>query len=237
MNPIRIFIGTEPKQWLPTEVLRWSIQRRTSAPVDFQELKHIPLNLKGEMYTGFSFYRFSIPEICAYKGRAIYLDADIVVLDDIQNLIDYDMKEHAALARPVKQETEGGRYTSVMLLDNEKLKHWKISDWVEKINKNPNLYNDTLWASPQGLNAADFGDLPPFWNDLDHYDENTKIIHYTNVPMQPWKRAGHPYGNVFLKELKSAIDEDEIPTDAIEREIRQGHLYPELLQDLEKISN
>ena len=236
MDPIRIFIGTEPKQWLPTEVLRWSVLRRTSSPIEFQELKHIPLHLKGEMYTGFSFYRFSIPENCAFKGRAIYLDADIIVLDDIQNLLKLNMENHGALAKPVKAGTEGGRYTSVMLLDNEKLKHWKIQEWVEKINKNPALYNDTLWASPKGLNATDFGDLPAYWNDLDHYDDKTKIIHYTNVPMQPWKRAGHPFSSVFLKELKSAIEEDEIPTDAIQREIRQGHLYPELLEDLEKIS-
>lgn len=236
MEPIRVFIGTEPKQWLPTEVLRWSIQSRTSAPVEFQELKYIPLNLKGEMYTGFSFYRFSIPEACSYKGRAIYLDADIVVLDDIQKLLELNMDNFGALARPVKKEIEGGRYTSVMLLDNERLKHWKISDWVEKINKNHSLYNDTLWVAPNGLNARDFGDLPPYWNDLDHFDEQTKIIHYTNVPMQPWKKPGHPFAGVFLKELKAAMNEDEIPRDAIEREIRQGHLYPELLADIDKLS-
>lgn len=235
MSTIRIFIGTEPKQWLPTEVLRWSIQSRTNAPVEFQELKHIPLYLKSEMYTGFSFYRFSIPETCSYQGRAIYLDADIVVLDDIQKLFSMDMGEHGALARPIKPGTKEGRYTSVMLLDNEKLTHWKIKNWVDQINLNPSLYNDTLWVSPKGLNFNDFGDLPSYWNDLDHYDQQTKILHYTHVPIQPWKKADHPFGHIFFKELKAAIEEEEIPIDAIEREIRQGHLYPDLLKDLEKL--
>ncbi|KAF3362331.1 Uncharacterized protein PHSC3_001160 [Chlamydiales bacterium STE3] len=236
MDPIRVFIGTEPKQWLPTEVLRWSIQRRTSQAVEFQELKHLPLNLKGEMYTGFSFYRFAIPETCQYKGRAIYLDADIVVLADIHELIQLEMEGQGALARPLKPGTNSGRYTSVMLLDNEKLRHWDMKVWVEKINQNQALYNDTLWVAPNGLNSQDFGDLPAYWNHLDQYDQTTKMIHYTNVPMQPWKKAGHPFAAIFLKELRSAVDEDEIPVDAIEREIRQGHIYPEILQDLDKLS-
>ncbi|MGK5594218.1 MAG: glycosyltransferase [Parachlamydiaceae bacterium] len=236
MDTIRVFIGTEPKQWLPTEVLRWSIQSRTSKIVDFQELKHLELNLKGEMYTGFSFYRFAIPEQCQYQGRAIYLDADIVVLTDINDLFTHEMDEYGALARPLTPGSNSGRYTSVMLLDNTKLKHWKIREWVDKINQNRELYNDTLWVTPNGLNSQDFGDLEPFWNHLDQHDASTKIIHYTNVPMQPWKRTGHPFASVFLKELKAAIDEDEIPVDAIEREIRQGHIYPEILQDLERLA-
>lgn len=232
---IKIYIGTEPNQWLPTEVLRWSIKSRTQAPVEFHELKHISLNLKNRMYTGFSFYRFAIPEATHYQGRAIYLDADIVVLDDIKNLFDLDMKQKGALARKLHSEQENGRYTSVMLLDTEKLKHWKLNDWVEKINANPQLYDETLWVTSKGLNAQDFGDLPDEWNHLDQADAKTKIIHYTNVPMQPWKRSGHPYGSIFLKELKAAIENDEIPLDAVELEIKHGHIYPDILKDMKSI--
>jgi Glycosyl transferase family 8 len=33
--------------------------------------------------TGFSFARFAIPELAGYQGRALYLDADMLVFNDL----------------------------------------------------------------------------------------------------------------------------------------------------------
>lgn len=232
-DTLKVFVGTEPKQWLASEVLRYSIASRTKAQLDFQELKHLPIQLDLPMYTGFSIYRYSIPELCGYKGKAIYLDADVVVVSDLLDL--WDLSGGAALARPIHPgEPQAGRYTSVMLLDCEKLTHWKLDEWIRQINHDHSLYGKTMQALPDGLGTADFADLPAVYNDLDHFGEATKIIHYTHVPSQPWKVPGHPFASVFLKELKAAIEEDEIPLDAVEREIAYGHVYPTLLQDISK---
>jgi hypothetical protein len=184
------------------------------------------------MVTGFSFYRFAIPELCQFKGRAIYLDADIVVLSDIRELFQFDMKGAGALARPLKSGADVGRYTSVMLLDCAKLSHWKLSEWEPEINKHPEMYNAMLWVSPQSMIAKDFGNLPEEFNHLDLYNQETKIIHFTNLSLQPWRYTGHPYAHVFLDELKAAILEDEIPLDAVQREIQYGHIYPKILSDM-----
>lgn len=229
--PVKVFVGTEPKQWLASEVLRYSILRRTKATVDIQELKYLPIQLNIPMYTGFSIYRYSIPELCNYQGKAIYLDADIVVVSDILDL--WNLQGKAALSRSMHPgEPLAGRYTSVMLLDCAKLTHWNLNEWVKQINQDHSLYGKTMQALPGGLGTPDFGDLPENFNHLDHFDETTKIIHYTHVPSQPWKGPGHPFAHVFLDELKSAILEDEIPLDAVEREIAYGHIYPNLLADL-----
>lgn len=232
-EPIKVFVGTEPKQWLPSEVLRYSIARRTKAPFEFQELKYLPIKLDIPMYTGFSIFRYSIPELCGYKGKAIYLDADIVVTSDLLDLWNYPTDTHGALSRSMHPgDPLAGRYTSVMLLDCEKLTHWKLNTWVEQINKDHTLYAKTMQALPEGLATADFGDLPDYFNHLDYFDSNTKLIHYTHVPSQPWKAPGHKFANVFLDELRSAIEEDEIPLDAIQREISYGHINPTIIQEL-----
>jgi lipopolysaccharide biosynthesis glycosyltransferase len=228
---IRVFIGTEPMQWLPTEVLKHSIIKRTQTPVQFQELKDIPLKLKIKMYTGFSFYRYYIPEACNYQGRAIYLDADMVCLQDIAQLFELDMQDKGALA---KVQNETSFFTSNMLLDCEKLKHWKVHEWVTLINAGLTSYRGCMSGDPTGMNHNDFGPLPDRWNEFDFYDENTKLIHYTNVPTQPWKKPGHPYRGAFLSELKASLADHTIKKEDIEREIVEHHIYPTILQDMEE---
>lgn len=228
MEPIRIYIGTEKLQWLATEVLKWSVKTRTHSPVEFIELKDLDLGLESKMYTGFSFYRFYIPEACGYKGKALYLDADIVVLADIHDLLTMEMNDKGVLARPGPHHI---RYTSVMLLSCEKLTHWKIREWSMLINNQLADYGKTMFGEVGGLNYQDFGDLPDYWNHLDEADETTKILHYTHVPMQPWKRAGHPHASIFLKEMKSAIEGGFITTEQVQNEIAQGNVYPKILTD------
>ena len=43
-----------------------------------------------------------IPERCGYRGRALYLDADMVVFGDVAELADLPFGDHAVLcsARP-----------------------------------------------------------------------------------------------------------------------------------------
>jgi len=231
---VKIFIGTEEAQWLPTQVLRHSVLRRTKSPVEFTDLINLPIQLNLRMYTGFSFYRFYIPEACNYTGRAIYLDADIIVLDDIQKLNDLDMGGKNALARR-DEEAVNEYFTSVMLLDCEKLKHWKIKNWSALINAGMGNYEGTMIGSPRGLNANDFGPLPPLWNRLDNWTEGTLALHYTTVPTQPWKVPGHRYANLFLTELKSALDEKFLTKADVEREIQKGFIYPKILADVENL--
>lgn len=143
------------------------------------------------------------------------------------------MKGHGALSRSIHPgEPLAGYYTSVMLLDCEKLAHWNLNQWIAEINKNQALYAMTMQGLPQGLGTPDFGSLPDNFNHLDHFDNTTKLIHYTHIPSQPWKVPGHPFARIFLDELKSAIAEDEIPLDAVLREITYGHVYPTLIDDL-----
>lgn len=226
---ISVFIGTEDSQWLPTEILKHSILRRSSAQYHFTELKNIPLKLDIKMYTGFSFYRFSIPDACKFSGRAIYLDADIIVLCDLQELYDKEMQGHGVLAR---SHSFPGYYTSVMLMDCSKLKHWKIREWTTLINARIASYAGTMNGDASGLGYKDYGPLAKYWNELDEWDSFTKILHYTHVPSQPWKVPGHPLGGHFLREMQSALDQQFITAGDVEREIQLGHVYPTILEDI-----
>ena len=228
---IRIFIGTEPAQWLATEVLKRSILKRTDSSVVFNDLIGLDLGLRSKMYTGFSFYRFAIPEKCGYQGRAIYLDADMVVLGDIANLYNLEMKNYNALARVRDSQST---FTSVMLMDCAKLKHWKVKEWVALINAGLTSYQGCMGGTPAGMNFGDFGPLPEVWNHFDHYNETTQLIHYTHVPTQPWKKEGHPFRGAFLQELKACLEDGTVTEKDVQREIEKKFIYPNILKDMEE---
>lgn len=229
---IRIFIGTEEMQWLAAEVLKFSILRRTKAEVEFHELKDMNTGLQLKTYTGFSFNRWFIPETCHFEGKAIYLDADIVVLDDIEKFYNLPMNGNAVLCRPQPQHKS--YFTSVMLLDCSKLKHWDVHEWVVLINTGFLDYNHIMFMVDDTPPYVDFTPMPDAWNHLDKFDENTKILHYTSVPHQPWKVFGHPAGHVFRRELKAALADGFIKRADVEREIAAKHVYAQLLEDTDK---
>ena len=132
MGPIRIFIGTDESQVVPTAVLRHNITSRTDAAVKFHEFTDLNTGLEQNFYAGFGFYRWGIPSFCDYTGSAIYLDTDIVVLCDIRESWDLDMGGHSHLCRPrpafqlrkFRLNQLGGAYASVMLLDCARCRDW-----------------------------------------------------------------------------------------------------------------
>lgn len=236
MDKIRIFIGEEPNQWLATEVLRWSILRHTKAPVEIKQLQYIPFNLNLPASAGTAFYRFYIPEACGFEGRAIYLESDTLILSDIEELFQLDMQEKGALATSLRDSSSNsGKHTNVMLLDCANLKNWNLKFWSSMIAVQQDLYHKTMWAMNGGLNENDFGDLPAYWNDFDHVDNTTKILHFANFQTYPWKKPGHPYGAFFLRELKSGIESGQIPQDLVEKEIKRGSVYSTLLDDMNRV--
>ena len=77
----------------------------------------MPLKIKYQNVTEFSLYRYLIPQICNYQGRAIYIDSDTVCLTDISELFETNLGENHFLA---KRETTEEWGLSVMLIDCEK---------------------------------------------------------------------------------------------------------------------
>lgn len=232
---IKVFIGHEPNLWLAGEVLRHSITSRTSAEVEFHDLKNtsFPINfIQGE---GHPLTRFAIPSLCDFKGKALYLDPTSIVLDDIQKLWDMPMLLHGAIARP-RLGGQAGFYTNVMSLDCEKLPTWRPEAWSKLIGNEVTIYQKTLLGQPGGLASLDFSALPQEWNEIGTHKHDTKIISFLDPSKQPWKFPNQPFAKLFMEEVKKGIAADEIPEDAIEREVRFGHLYPQFMDDLNALS-
>jgi SAM-dependent methyltransferase len=205
---IRVFVGTEEAQEVPAAVLRHSLRSRASAPVEFHDLRGLATGMEGTFYTGFSFYRWAIPSLCGFAGDALYVDADVVVLGDVADLLAIPMEDHTHLCRPRPERDEW--FTSVMRLDCARLSHWRFAEWVERAKADPEFYRTTMWCARGGPTREGVGPLPVEWNHLDeHVAGRSQAVHFTKVRDQPWKRPGHPHERVFLDALRAALDADE----------------------------
>ncbi len=134
--------------------------------------------------------RFLPPQLMNYQGRAVVIDPDVFALADIWELLSRDMQGKAIMCRPksMKKSAQGARScmaTSVMLLDCTQLAHWKFD---EQFNALFEFERDYMkWICLGYEDPESIGLLERYWNDLDHLDENTKMLHTTKRKTQPWK--------------------------------------------------
>ena len=175
--PVRIFLGTEPSQYRAERVFFWSIEQ-VRDPGRIYEI-YLMKSLAGFRTrfwnTGFTNYRFAIPDFAGRDGRAIYNDVDQIYLSDPGELFDLELENHAYLA---VSRTD----TSVMLIDCRRASRFWTLEGARKRRKYRLIH--------AALSEADFhGALPGEWNarDEEHVEGRTKLLHYTTLHRQPWR--------------------------------------------------
>ncbi|MEZ5845133.1 MAG: ELM1/GtrOC1 family putative glycosyltransferase [Geminicoccaceae bacterium] len=181
--PVRIFLGTEEAQYRAERIFFYSIEK-VRDPARVYEI-HLMKNLEGfdrrKWRTGFTNYRYAIPELAGGKGLAIYNDVDQIYLADPALLFDLPMDDHGYLAISAKD-------TSVMLIDCERMFPVWNRTTASSMGKHA-LINKP--AATPGL----WGHLDGHWNarDQEYVEGLTKCLHYTALHQQPW----HPFPELF----------------------------------------
>ncbi len=201
--PVRIFLGTEDAQYKAERIFLYSIEQ-VRDPARAYEI-HLMKNLAGFnrrwWRTGFTNYRFAIPDFAGRRGRAIYNDVDQVYTADPALLFDLDMEDHGYLAVSPAD-------TSVMLIDCQRMARW----WNRAAASRRHKHRLTRGpAREPGL----WGALDPGWNarDGEYIEGRSMLLHFTALHTQPWQPAPdrysyrpHPLGEVWHR-LKRAADE------------------------------
>ena len=191
MQPIRVFIGYDPNETVAYHVLANSIIRQSSVPVSITPLmlKQLPMTRPRDVHqsTEFSFSRFLVPYLCDYKGKAIFLDCDMLFRMDIKDLFkqasdpyasvsvvqhNYTPKTDSKFLDQKQSKYAKKNWSSLMIFNNEKC----LSLTPETVNKESGMYlHQFEWTQ-------DIGSIPKSYNHLvGEYEPNpdAKIVHYT----------------------------------------------------------
>jgi hypothetical protein len=240
-DAVRVFVGTDRSQLLGAKILDYSIRRRTNLNVVTRPMHDLvlpqPNDPRNRSRTGFSFARFAIPELAGRKGRAIYMDADMLVFKDVAELWNFPFKGAKVVCQeePPRRATMGRprarlKQCSVMLLDCERL-DWDVNAIVAGLDGRydySQLMDELCIVEESEVSY----DLPTRWNSLEHWDENTALIHYTDMLTQPWVCARNPNGYLWVDELRQAMVDRVASTAEAEEEIAQGFARPSLAEEL-----
>jgi lipopolysaccharide biosynthesis glycosyltransferase len=221
---LRIFIGSGEASLLERKVLIWSLRQHASMPLDIRVFNgtHNALEVEGQApqaldfplalkyrnrATEFSLYRFLIPQLCDYRGLALWLDSDIVCLDDVAKLFAMPMQDYAMLARADAYPGQGAQQwgMSVVLMDCARCR-FDLPRYYTEMDAGAYTYDNFSRMSPAFLSRHPFalGALDRRWNEFDLARPDTALLHYTELTTQPWKFPGHPCGEIWYRYYRGA---------------------------------
>jgi hypothetical protein len=192
---IRVFIGYDGREAAAFSVLAHSIHARSSepvaiAPLMLSELRGVYRRERNPLQsTDFSFSRFLTPWLCDYQGWAVFMDCDMLVLDDIAKLwrlrderYAVQVVKHVHVPREevkflgaVQTKYEKKNWSSVMLMNCAKC----TALTPDYVNRATGLeLHQFKWLAGDRL----IGEIPHAWNHLVGYDaprRDASLVHYT----------------------------------------------------------
>lgn len=245
-STVRVFIGSGEASLIECQTAIHSLRKHTKRDLDIYVfngthnairlndgepfLAPMSLRVKYRNITEFSLYRYLIPELCNYQGKAIYVDSDTVCLSDIGELFDTPMEGADFLA---KYEAYPGKELwglSVMLIDCQRSK-FDLEEVIDEIDAGLYSMSDFSCMGPRFLayHPYKIGRLDPAWNVFDRSDNETKLIHYTNLMAQPWKYPNHPHGELWFRYFNEAVAEGYVTAKDIELSMMRAYVRRDLL--------
>ena len=217
----RVFVGYDTREDIAFQVCEYSIKRFNEdihvIPLVQDELRQKKIywrEVDKLASTEFTFTRFLIPHLMDYKGWALFIDCDIVFLENVDNLFALADDRYAVMCVQHEFNPKPGLKMDGQVQTVYPRKNWSsMVLWNCEHPKNkiltPELLNE---ESPKFLHRFswlddnEIGELPLEYNWLvgwykEPQDGTPKILHYTEGG--PWFDGYRDceYGDDWKKEL------------------------------------
>lgn len=226
---MRVFIGYDSREAEAFEVTERSMRRRCAEAIDVIPLRADELQARGLLWrpvdsrvgsydlisnapcaTEFANTRFLVPILCQ-TGWALFIDCDMVVLDDISDLFGIADESKAVMVvkhdhRPAAGTKMDGRaqthyrrknWSSVMLINCDHPANRRLT--IQDVNSRPGRDMHAFYW----LADDEIGDLPARWNWLVNEQpkpDSVAIAHFTNGGPFTDGWPGAPFDEIWTEE-------------------------------------
>ena len=226
--------------------------------IEFVDLNYYIDKVKDKLYTRdyytkTTYFRLFLPELYPQYDKVLYLDSDIVILEDIANLYNIDIGDNLVGAIPddiIQNGKELQEYAEkvvgvatyknyfnagILLMNLEELRKFKFQE------KFLYLLGTTKFSVAQDqdyLNRICKGRVKYIDNSWDvmpapgrnKKDEELKLLHF-NLTYKPWRSDNVPYKEFFWKYAKKTEYFNEI------QKMKENYTEAERLIDMETEKN
>jgi hypothetical protein len=181
---IKLFVGCAPngEDAESQMVLEYTAKKNSSLPVDIVWMKHSEeghwSGWESKTWaTPFSGFRWGIPQACDFKGQAIYMDSDMIILGDLAELWNEPWNESAMIMM------KGDWRTCVAKWHCERAK--PVLPPIDVIKSEPYAHQQLF----EGLRRHPIlqQSFDRQWNNFDGENDELdkiKILHYTDMSTQ-----------------------------------------------------
>lgn len=229
--------------------------KRENISIEFVDLNYYIRKVKDKLYTRdyyskTTYFRLFIPNLYPQYDKALYLDSDIVILDDIANLYDTDLGDNLVAAAPddviqfhpvfqtyaekVVGVADYHRYfnAGVLLMNLHQLRRFKFQEkfvyLLDKIKFSVAQDQDYLNRLCKGRVKL----VDRVWNRMPIEDpkirtEDVKLVHY-NLAFKPWHFEDILYKEFFWMYAQETEYFDQI------QDIRESYTEEERFLDAQK---
>lgn len=184
-----------------------------------------------DYYSKETYYRFFIPDLFPDYEKVLYLDCDIILLDDVSKLFNTDIKDYyaaAALEEVMQTVDVFGTYVEkslgvprdiyfnagVLLINNKRFLKFKIAEKFVELSKR---YTFRVTQDEDYLNVLlkdkvkilDLGWNKTAYKNPEFDDKDLKLIHY-KINWKPWHYDNVLYQDYFWKYAKETDYYDQI---------------------------
>lgn len=200
--------------------------------VDESKLEGVKFR-KERPLTKAAYYRILLPEILNKNiNKVLYLDCDIIILDDIKEIYEINLDNYALAAcvdaspynslhrKQLGLDIKDNAFCSGIMMIN--LKYWRDNNSEEKLIEYSKRERKIVFLHDQDSFNYVFKNqwfvLPPKWNrgimtpfqfypnakifDYKEYLYSPKLIHYASKTAKPWYDVKFPERNHYIKYLK-----------------------------------
>ena len=192
---IKIFIGYDEGEKIAFHVLAESIRKQSSepisiTPIDLNTLRnHFIRDKQSNQSTEFAFSRFMVPYLSNYEGWSIFMDCDMLLRTDINELWKLRDDDYAVMC--VKHNYEPKQDVKFRGAKNEKFPKKNWSSLMLMNNAKCKLLTPEYVRTASGLelhqfkwleSERDIGAIPKTWNWLvGEYEYNplANNVHFT----------------------------------------------------------